>query len=147
MLHELDRPGRRLFGGALAFRMAAGFLYKHAPQPTPWATCFVNLAFSVEFGLKGFLRERGGSAAQQRALGHDLVNALEAAKSVGFVAERDYEEFIRQLSPYSKDMGFRYLEGDETIDLPPIPDALETVGKLLRELYDQCKPADEEPLF
>jgi hypothetical protein len=79
-----DTPGLRLLSSAMAFCRAATLLHAEDPKALAWAPCFVNLGLAIELGLKGFLREQGMTEAEQKAFGHDLVSAFDAALAGGF---------------------------------------------------------------
>jgi len=139
-----DRPGRRLIGAATAFCRCAQLLHEHDEQSGAWAICFVNLGFAIELGLKGYLRETGGSEKEQRGLRHDLLAAFRLAQSRGFVPSHPaQEQLIVELNPHFKDMTLRYVEGT-VIELPPIEAAIQVVWMLLRELHEQGGVADPE---
>lgn len=132
-----DTPGRRLISGGLAFWRAAKLLHEYDREALAWAACFVNLGFAIELGLKGFLREKGLTPAEQKGLGHDLVRAFDKAVEYGFRQDHPIKKVVvTDISPHFADMSLRYLVGMEVI-LPRIDTAIEVVSDLLHDLYKQ----------
>lgn len=133
-----DTPGRRLGGGAFAFLRTAELLHAADPNAWAWATCFVNIGFALELGLKAFLREKGGSEKEQRDLGHDLLRSYQLAVARGLRPSHPLQaRLIDELSPPFKDMSLRYLRG-EWIDLPSISEAIGVTRMLLLDVHEQC---------
>ena len=133
-----DTPGRRLAGGAFAFLRAAELLHESDPASWAWATCFVNIGFALELGLKGFLRERGFSEEEQVAIGHDLSKAFYAATARGFKPSHPLQRpLMDELSPHFKKMSLRYLDGS-WVDLPAISDAIIVARLLILDVHEQC---------
>ena len=125
-------------GGASAFLRAAELLHENDPASWAWATCFVNIGFAIELGLKAFLRENGMSENGQRALGHDLAETYRTAVIQGFRSSHPAQAaLIDQLSPHFSDMSLRYLTG-EWVHLPGIPGAIAAAQSLLLDVHEQC---------
>ena len=136
--HPKDTPGRRLAGGAFAFLRAAELLHEDDPASWAWATCFVNIGFALELGLKGYIREKGGSEKEQRDLGHDLSKAYQAALDRGFKPSNAYSGWIiEEITPHFKDMSLRYLIGGE-VQLPSISHAIGLTRILIVDVHEQC---------
>ena len=132
-----DTPEKRLLSGGFAFAEAAILLFEANPVTTPWATCFVNLGFGFELGLKAFIRARGGTVGEQRRLGHDLQALLRRAEELGFSPSHPgIAAYVADLSPTHMDMSTRYLEG-ESAELPAIEGTYAAVRQLLKDVADQ----------
>ena len=133
-----DTPGRRLAGGAFAFLRAAELLHQSDPASWAWATCFVNIGFALELGLKGFIREKGCTEKEQRDVGHDLRKAYELAVAQGYRSSSSLQvRLIEAINPHFQDMSLRYLSG-EWIELPGIPEAIDVARLLLLDVHEQC---------
>ena len=134
---QMDTPGRRLIGGAFAYWRAAELLYAFDPTSLAWATGFTNLGLAIELSLKGFIRERGGSEAQQRSLNHYIGRALTQAKDMGFQPSHPaIAEFVLELDPHYSDMSLRYLFGT-SVELATMPNAIAIVHRLLMDVSAQ----------
>jgi hypothetical protein len=98
----------------------------------------VNLDFAIELALKAFLRHHGGSETEQKALGHRLVAAFDAAKARGYRPHRpEFRRTVEILSPSHEDYSIRYLTGDGP-DLVALPQSIKIVEALIIDLCNQC---------
>jgi hypothetical protein len=132
-----DTPGLRLLSSAFAFWRAAKLLHEDDPRSLAWAPCFVNLGLAIELGLKGFLREKGMSDAEQKALGHDLVKAFQESVVRGFSPTHALQSRLAdEINPHYKDMSLRYQIGGGA-DLPLLQDAINVTSSLMQALYHQ----------
>lgn len=132
-----DTQGLRLISSGIAFWKAAQLLHRDDPESLAWAPCFVNLGLAIELGLKGFLRERGMSEAEQKGLNHDLVKAFDQSIIRGFCPTHPLQsQLAKDLNPHYKDMSLRYQNGI-SVDLPLLQDAIDVTWSLMNALWLQ----------
>jgi hypothetical protein len=92
----------------------------------------------MELALKAYLRARGTSEGEQKALGHDLSALLRRSVELGLQPSHEaIPHYVDALSPHHKDMSLRYLEGD-SVDLPGIMPTYAAVRQLIDDVVAQA---------
>jgi hypothetical protein len=120
---KFETTPKNLLVGAIGFMDAARRLL--APDPTgaplPWPAFFVLVAFSFEMSLKAVVKQAGGSEADLRRIGHDLLRGLAAARAAGYEDPQGVPlaEVLTAMSPLHIDHSLRYFMGpeDRVVDL------------------------------
>ena len=87
--------GTSLLAGARECSRAVSVLAYHSSGVRPFA---ILAAHSVELALKAFLRHRGRSDDQLRAMGHNLLDAWSAASDAGLAIGADVPSWVQSLN-------------------------------------------------
>ena len=137
----MDSDANRFLAGAYGFFEAARLLQNANLQgPERWHPIYVNLCYSLELSLKGFLSAQGVQAKILKfEIGHDLEKALTEAIKFGYVPhDKDALPWlISLLSPVHKDHSLRYLIGPEVV-LPDRHDqSIMIVSNHMRAIAEQ----------
>ena len=120
---KYETTPRHLLVGALGFMDAAQRLLDPAPRGAPllWPPFFVLVAYSFEMSLKAVVRHAGGSEADLKSIGHDLVRGLSAARAAGYREPHGLpiDEAVAAIGSLHMDHSLRYFIGppDRVVDL------------------------------
>ncbi len=132
--------GRRLISAALAHLRAAELLHEDDPKGLAWPVCYVEIGLALELGLKGFLRAGGGTAGEQRKLGHNLKRLWRRVQTGGYTPSSPHAAtLIEDLAKTYQDMTLRYIEGEE-LNLMRLQDVIQVCRAFLLELLGLAFP-------
>ena len=136
--HAHAISGTALYGTSLNLAAEAG-----APDAETFGfngTCSLSVFYLICLALELYLKAayvfHGGASdnASLKAIGHDLVKALDNAEERGFVSNAPHlREIVGLLTPPYKDQVFRYSRPDQ-VYLPEVPGVTESLQVLDDEL-------------
>jgi hypothetical protein len=102
-----------------------------------WSPRYFLLCHAIELILKSYLASRGATQKELKDLGHNMLKTYARARKLGLTpSDARTTEIIRWLSPFHKDLVFRYRKGHGSVQLPAPNDLTDVVSSLI----DQVDP-------
>jgi hypothetical protein len=108
-------------------------------EQTIWSPLYFLLCHAIDLILKSYLASQGATQSELKgSLGHDLLKTYARARKRGFTpSDVRTAEIVRWLSPFHKELVFRYRSGRSGFTQLPDPNELADV---VSNLIDQVDP-------
>ena len=102
-----------------------------------WSPRYFLLCHAIELILKSYLASHGATQKELKDLGHNLLKTYARARKQGLIpSDARTAEVVRWLSPFHKDLVFRYRKSSAGFVQLPDPNALADVVSSLNDQVD-----------